>query len=94
MTKYQLHVAKPSVNGTTGHHTVECHIIEHPDDGGGPVHGIMEKYGIDSLALTSLYGGDVNKWLQSVGQEMLVKHQRRQQINTDLANLANKTIDL
>jgi len=102
MPKYQLKIENPSVDGVTGHHTVEVYIIEQADsgdagNGGGSVEtilGIKEKYGIESSALDLRYGGDVNQWLADVGREMLEKHQRRRSAHHELANLHGKTIDL
>jgi len=100
MPKYQLKIENPSVDGVTGHHTVEVYIIEQADSGdgsGGSVEtilGIKEKYGIESSALDLRYSGDVNRWLADVGKEMLEKHQRRRNAHYELTNLHGKTIDL
>jgi len=100
MPKYQLKIENPSVDGVTGHHTVEVYIIEQADSGDAgngnveTILGIKEKYGIESSALDLRYSGDVNRWLADVGKEMLEKHQRRRNAHYELTNLHGKTIDL
>jgi hypothetical protein len=93
MSKYQLKIEKPSVDGTTGHHTILVHIIELTDSN-QTIAGIKETYAIESTALDLKFGGDIQKWLQWVGQEMLTKHVRRTQSHMELISLNGKTIDL
>jgi len=78
--EYNLKVTNPTVDGTTGHHTIEVVVI---DDGGGE--GVPEKYGIDLPSLDGRFGGDIEKWREWVGQEMLAKHLRRQQVKGEIA---------
>ena len=93
MSTYQLKIENPSIDGTTGHHMVRVHIVEQVD-AEQTVHGIKEVYGIDSTALDLKFAGDVNKWLQWVGQEMLAKHIRRTKVQAELLTMHGKTIDL
>jgi hypothetical protein len=93
MPKYKLKIENPSVDGITGHHTVDVHIIETLEDG-TEVKGIEERYGVDSLALESAHSGDVNSWLKHVGREMLEKHIRRSKAHIELVNLAGTTIEI
>jgi hypothetical protein len=93
MAKYQLKVLNPSIHGVTGHHTIEVIVVETADNG-STIEGVPEKYGIDSMVLRDVYAGDVKKWLQVVGQEMLEKHQQRQAAHLDLLALDGQSIDL
>jgi hypothetical protein len=86
--KYYLVIESASINGTTGHHTVQVHIER------GNERDVPETYGIDSTALQSLYGGDEQKWLASVGREMAAKYIRRQAIQSRLIQMSGQRISV
>jgi len=91
---YELVIENPSINGITGHHTIQVHICELDEDGKLIDKGIMEVYGIDSLALTRRFDGSLDKWLGWVGQEMLYKHKRRRAAQDQLLTMQGRRIKL
>jgi len=76
MPKYQLHVISTGLNPITGHHSVNCRVVETRDDG-TELEGVPETHGIEATALESSFGGDIQKWLDSVSAKMLARHKRR-----------------
>lgn len=91
--RYQLEIIDSSVQGVTGHHTVQARIIATIGDGSVAT-GIPETYGIDSPVLQSTYNGDVGKWIGKIAGDMLAKHQRREMIQMELIQFKGKKIDI
>lgn len=91
--KYHLSIDNASIDGTTGHHTVQVHIEETGEDD-QVRHGIAETYGIDSTALHLAYGGIETEWLKVVATDMLAKHKRRTDIQQRLLSMAGQKIEI
>lgn len=94
MPTYELQIDNPSINGITGHHQVQVRILEYDDEGKLADHGIMEVYGIDSLALERRFDSSLEKWLGWVAQEMLYKHKSRRTIQDRLLTMDGRRIKL
>jgi hypothetical protein len=93
MSTYKLKVEKASINGTTGHHTVFVRVIETTPDN-QTIQGVGITHGIDPISLQRKFNGDIQAWLNDVGQDMLTKHIQHTQIQTELLKLTGTTIEI
>lgn len=95
-TKFRLLRTSPDIDASVGHHTIEVSVQEVTMTP-SPVlmdQGETEKYGISAAELIAKFGGDVEKWLAWVGQDMLQKHNQRVGIQTSLLQLHNTSVDI
>ena len=92
-SKYQLVVTSSGINGTTGHHTIQCHIEETRDDG-TTVKGISDTFGIESTALDRAHNNDPSDWLKWVGEQMLNRHIRRSLAHAEISTWHGKKFDI
>lgn len=91
--KYSMHVKSAGTNGTTGHHTVHVYIHETLDDG-STFDGIVETFGIESTALESAYGGNIDKWREWVTGELLSRHKKRRLAHAEISQWMGKDFDI
>ena len=92
-SRYQLVITSAGITGTTGHHTVQCHIQETHDDG-AVVNGLSDTWGIESIALQRQHGGDVVKWRNWIGNQMLDRHRLRMMAQAEIATWHGKAFDI
>ena len=90
---YKLVVTSGNLSGVTGHHEIICHILETNSDG-TVVKGTPETYGIESVALDRKFNGNINAWRNWVGQDMLLKHQRKQLAHAEVLQWTGKKFDI
>jgi hypothetical protein len=89
---YKLKLKNTSIDGTTGHHRLDCWIEERA--GEAILLGAVESYGIDLGSLNSQFGGEVEKWLNWIGQDMLKKHLNRMNVHREIASWEGREIPL
>lgn len=83
IVKFELRIDEANQNSTTGHITVQAHIVETLDDG-SEIHGSPETVGVDPLSLKSRWDGDIGRWREFVKSTMLARHQTRRAATADV----------
>ncbi|HKN69713.1 MAG TPA: hypothetical protein VJX30_01545 [Terriglobales bacterium] len=92
-SKYQLVIESGNLSGTTGHHTIQCHILETRPDG-APVRGVPETFGIEAVALQRKFGGDAGKWRDWVAGVMLERHKQRVAVDAEVMKWSGKAFEI
>jgi hypothetical protein len=90
---YKLVISSGNLRGTTGHHEIQCFIRETRPDGKS-IDGTPETFGCESMALERKFGGDIKKWRQWVGREMLRKHKSRMLANAEILKWSGQEFDI
>jgi hypothetical protein len=93
MAVYFLVRRNPDINRAIGHHTVEVH-IENRNGDEVLDQGTMEKYGISTQELDTRFGGDIEKWMEWIGQQMLHKYKQSVNVHTDLLKVHGTAIPI
>lgn len=91
-----LHIIDISKNATTGLITMEARIIETVDAGSGKgeVIGAVERFHVEALDIANNYGGDVERWLQHKGREMLQRHKLRTAAHNDIGKWHGRRMEI
>lgn len=88
----QLHIIDISKNAATGLITMEARII----DGGNEPNsvGAVERFHVEALDIANNYGGDVERWLQHKGREMLHRHKLRTATHSDIGKWHGQRMEI
>lgn len=74
MIEHYLDICEVDENSFNGHVTVCVRVIEVDTETGAKKIGPMVKHGIEHEVLHQHHEGDVDKWLNHVGAQMLDRH--------------------
>ena len=89
-----LHIKSIEQNNVTGHVTMQANMIDVYDDQ-SEVHGVTETWGIDPLALKTMFGSvddPVQAWLLWVKTRMYSNHEHRKSVHSALHTIAGKRV--
>lgn len=91
-----LHIIDISKNADTGLITMEARIIDAADTarGTGEVLGAVERFHVEALDIEKNYGGDVERWLQHKGREMLHRHKLRTATHSDIGKWHGQRMEI
>lgn len=93
----QLHIIDISKNAVTGLITMEARIIDVAADaanGANEVIGAVERFHVEALDIANNYGGDVERWLQHKGREMLHRHKLRTAAHNDVGKWHGQRMEI